>query len=245
MKRFFIHFQIAVIFAFHPNVARAQVIGHGVAIPYLSFLYPFTNRANLSPNYPMLGLDPTEGLVLWVWKPAPTNWVIESSTDLAAWRTDRLFYNNYLNADPVTLRAGGGAVAAPGENRFFRARVSSDLPGNAVKRWKQAGIIDYTFDYSYTCFCRDGSLRGTVTVRDGNVLSVTNAVHFVVTGPPDPVPPASSLFPSITELLVTQRPYFHVINLDPVYGYPRDIALGNPERDAGATIMVTNFRPNQ
>jgi hypothetical protein len=221
---------------------QSQLVRAPLSIPYESFGYAYTNLGKLQKNVSMLGMHSYPGPVLWVFNPAPTNWVIETSSDLVKWRSDRVFFSPYTDRNPTLLEAG--TPAATNGLGFFRARMTPDLRGAASEKWRLGGIKDYTFDYSKGCFCNP--IRGTVTVRGGQLFAVTNAVRLRLSGAPDPSPPALSEFETIDKIFETLdstvRFTFLGASLDPELGYPRQIVVGSPEADSGFTITVANLK---
>jgi hypothetical protein len=111
----------------------------------------------------------------------------------------------------------------------------------ALARWKAAGLSNYSFRSSVSCFCRDDyGAPMTVTVRDGEVVAVVDRV----TGAARPLnyrQPIDSLF-AMVAVEIRVRPERLRVTYDAARGFPRTLTYGTPENDGGGSIVADSLR---
>jgi hypothetical protein len=141
------------------------------------------------------------GYFLFASGPQATNFVLESSKDLGTWTVVHQ------------------AIGWPGTNPVFRVmdelQIQSQgfwraIPGEAVatrqQRWHDHEPVEYTFRFRHMISFWEGGVRGTVRVRNGTVIEVTDAVDDRTSQPiPQPDP---AQFLSIDQLFVEIRRAF-------------------------------------
>jgi hypothetical protein len=107
--------------------------------------------------------------------------------------------------------------------------------------WNGARLSNYSFTSTVVCYCVDGFTSPMrVTVRRDTVTTVVD----IQTGASNP-PGWRSAVPALFALIrreAVERPDRLVVTYDARLGYPRRIAFGEPERDAGGTIAIDNLR---
>ena len=111
----------------------------------------------------------------------------------------------------------------------------------AESAWRDAGIRNYSFVGTVSCFCPDDySGPKRVTVRNGLVTLVTDPRD-------DRVYPASWRHPVDSLFnLIRREATTHPARLDVTYdrrlGYPRRISYGPQELDGGGVITIESLR---
>jgi len=103
--------------------------------------------------------------------PAATNFVLEASVDLRSWTTQFQAFGSpttnpvYQVMDELQTNRQMFWRAAPGEELSLQEG-----------RWRNQEPLEYTFRLRHIVSFWQGGVRGTVRVRDGTVVEVTNAV---------------------------------------------------------------------
>ena len=92
----------------------------------------------------------------------------------------------------------------------------------AKERWQRAGLTNYSFTSSVTCFCRDEYIVPMrVTVRHGQVTDVVD----IRTGASRPLPyrqPVDSIF-GLVRVEIRERPERLTVSYDRTLGFPRTL----------------------
>ena len=122
-----------------------------------------------------------------------TNFLLETSSDLKAWEIQ---YQSFGWPGTNAVQRIGPSVEGR-SRQFVRARPGESLDA-LEQRWLENEPTEYTFRLqSEPCLC-PGSFHGTVRVRNGSVVEVTDAMDDF-TGEPIPRPDLST-FLTITQL---------------------------------------------
>jgi hypothetical protein len=98
-----------------------------------------------------------------------TNFLVEVSDDLRRWKG--LITVDTTKPDVVVADDSSDRTTV----RFYRARVPGLSLDDQQAAWASAGLRHYQYRFTRSCFCKAAMLSGTVTVRDGVVVSVTDA----------------------------------------------------------------------
>ena len=170
-----------------------------------------------------------------------TDFALEFSTDLQHWVTFRNYHVQGLNL--VTIPASASNPDST-TRRFYRMRIPGDLPDAKLAEWQSRGIGSYRYHYAPRigfCNCIDSAM---VTVRNGAVVSVTDAVR--ASGAPEPNPNLTD-FPTIEALFDVIKNAEQSSDLvwvgivyDPILSYPLDMTLwANPDWSHG--FVVSDF----
>lgn len=161
----------------------------------------------------------TDSFFLFATGPAATNFVLESSVDLKTW--NRLYQAiGTPGTNPVSQLSYGWPLS---EVTFLRA-----LPGDSIdvlaQHWLAWEPEEYVFHLQHVTDFWGAGVEGTVRVRNGVVIAVTNAIDARTRLP---IPnPDWSLFPSLTGLFeVVRREYESGtqqvrLEFDPAYCFP-------------------------
>jgi hypothetical protein len=151
------------------------------------------------------------------------NFLVEVSCDLRGWA--ELINVDTTKPDVVVEDHASGS----GPVRFYRARVPGLSVEDQQAAWTAAGLRQYRFHFTRSCFCRPGILSGTVTVRDGVVVSVTDASDGQLG---QPIASADiAQFKSIEQLFEVirdakaNRADVIAVNYDPNLKFPARVAL--------------------
>ena len=108
--------------------------------------------------------------------------------------------------------------------------------------WQRAGLRNYVFTSSLSCFCApDYAAPMSVTVHNGVVTAITNAA----TGAPQPLSirqPIDSIFANL-ERQAVENPTLLTAQFDPTYGYPVHAEFGSLAADAGYVLDLSKLRP--
>lgn len=166
-----------------------------------------------------------------------TKFAVECSEDLTHWKT----LWNYSFRDVTNVFSIPDPSPATGAARFYRLRSPGDLVDDRQAEWTSQAILSCRFRYEPRigfCNCIKSAL---VTVSQGVVTSVSDAVR--ATGFPEPNPNIAD-FPSIEQLFdmirrcQSSRDYEWVrIVYDPILNYPVDVFLGgHPDSAKGFTL---------
>lgn len=153
---------------------------------------------------------------------------IEVSEDLSNWQRHlqvdtRL--ESLLVYDPDASRGGA--------RRFYRGRVPGLSVDEARAAWHETGLQSYTYHFRRLCFCVPGTPReADITVRNGQVSSVTNVVYVPSPDPSEEPPeqPDLSKFQTIDGLFaLIEEATLHadsvVVLYDLAWDFPRRIAI--------------------
>ena len=135
-----------------------------------------------------------------------------------------------------------GAAAGLGCSRSLG--IQWDLYHDAVRRWNQANLDDYSFEYRYECFCPSYGLA-LITVEDGVVTSsewIDGPIDDVRPDPPEHT--IEELF-AMTRDGLRRRPDHMTSAYDEAIGYPSDIHFDFEENTADEEwgFIVRNFTP--
>ena len=113
--------------------------------------------------------------------------------------------------------------------------------GAAKERWQRAGLTNYSFISSVSCFCsREYVAPMRVTVRQGQVTDVVD----IGTGASRPLTyrqPVESIF-GLVQVEIRERPERLEVSYDRTLGFPRTLTTGTPENDAGGRITIDSVR---
>lgn len=113
--------------------------------------------------------------------------------------------------------------------------------GAAKERWQKAGLTNYSFTSSVTCFCRDEYVVPMrVTVRHGQVTDVVD----IRTGASRPLTyrqPVDSIF-GLVRVEIRERPERLTVSYDRTLGFPRTLTYGTPENDGGGYITIDSVQ---
>jgi hypothetical protein len=142
-----------------------------------------------------------QGSFVFVSGPAVTNYVLETSIDLKTWRNVFQAFG-WPGTNPV-FRVGPGWQT--NAHAFWRA-----FPGETLEtqeqRWREQEPIEYTYRFRHMVGFWQGGVQGTVRVREGVVIAVTDARDDQTL---EPIPqPDLSQFLTITRLLSEIRREF-------------------------------------
>src|SRR5207249_4809365 len=128
-------------------------------------------QTNLGPMLRLGQVPGMNGYFLFVLGPQATNFVLETSADLKSWTTLYQAFG-WPGTNPVyriMQKSPSGAHA------FWRA-----VPGEPLlvkeQRWTNQEPVEYRFRLRHMVSFWEGGVRGTVRVRDGRVVEVTDAV---------------------------------------------------------------------
>jgi hypothetical protein len=128
--------------------------------------------------------------------------------------------------------------------------AGTELSRNQTK-WEQAGIEDYQFELTVGCFCPfGGQMPVTVEVRDGEVVSMTDANGEVVS-PTDPMYENILQYATIDGLFSylasdsVQEADKLTVTYDPTYGFPTEMDIDFIElaMDDELYLSVSGFEP--
>jgi hypothetical protein len=192
---------------------------------------------------PLLGTDGPLGtsVQLPIVPASATDFALEFSNDLQHWKV--LWNYHVRSADLVTIPA-----STPSQDskacRFYRLRVPGDLVDGKLAEWKSRGITSYRYHYAPLigfCNCINSA---NVTVQNGIVVGVTDAVRASGTPEPNPnladFPTIEGLFQSVIAAEQTSDLVWVGVQYDPVLSYPTNLAFwANP--DAGHGFVISQF----
>ena len=182
----------------------------------------------------------SQGALFWVVPVSiggTTDFALEASDDLSHWQTlwnvTHQDSTNVLNLPDVGIPAG--------QARCFRLRVPGDSIEDRQGAWTGLGIVEYRYHYAPRIGFCNCITSATVTVRNGVVTKVADAIR--ATGFPEPNPNLQE-FMSIDQLFDAIRGYqrssdylWVCVQYDPVNGFPADVLLGaKPDWGGGFTI---------
>jgi hypothetical protein len=120
------------------------------------------------------------------------------------------------------------------------AGVSLDL-ARATQMWQRAGLTNYVFESTLSCYCPVEYLGPhVVTVKSGVVTAIASKSTGAAV-PLDYRTPIDSVFALVRREQAT-RPQHLTVTFDSTLGYPRAIKYGTPENDAGGYISINNLR---
>ena len=116
----------------------------------------------------------------------------------------------------------------------------------ALERWEQAGIVDYSYTGAWTCFCpEDYRADAQVTVAGGTVTAVHSAAPDVETIPaPERFLSIEGLFALIQDAIAGGAARVDV-SYDETYGYPVELFIDYDERmaDEEDRFTISSFTP--
>jgi hypothetical protein len=105
------------------------------------------------------------------------------------------------------------------------------------ERWRQAGLVNYRYRGSISCFCGgDFVAPVTVTVRNGTVTAVADRATGAARSLNGRTT-IDSLF-SLVANEIRERPNRLQVTYDAGLGYPRTLTYGTPENDGGGYITA-------
>ena len=152
-----------------------------------------------------------------------TNFLVEVSNDLRSWKA-------LLSVDarkPTVEVVDRNDPKDTNWLKFYRARVPGISVDDQQAAWAATGLESYSYHFARVCFCRPIILSGTVNVRDGTVVGVTNAFDGS-----QPIPnPDLSEFKSVEQLFEVirqaklQQADTIAIKYDPVLRFPARVML--------------------
>lgn len=186
---------------------------------------PFPASAPVQMKPPVLAGGNSSGPVqLPIMLAGTTDFALEFSDDLQHWQVARNYH--VANAGLVTLPDFGTEEK---NSRFYRLRIPGDLPADELSAWKGHGISSYRYHYEPRigfCNCINSA---NVTVRNGVVASVTNAVRASGTPEPNPNPADFPTIETLFEQIKTAEQNPEVpwvgVRYDPVLNFPADMLL--------------------
>lgn len=171
-----------------------------------------------------------------------TDFALEFSNDLQHWQ---ILWNYHVGStDLVTVPA---STPRPDSKayRFYRLRIPGDLVDDKRAQWESLGITSYRYHYAPLigfCNCINSA---DVTVQNGAVVSVTNAVR--ASGKPEPNPKLADfptievLFQSVLEAEQSSELVWVGVQYDPVLSYPTDLRLWAIP-DMGHGFVISDFQ---
>lgn len=112
----------------------------------------------------------------------------------------------------------------------------------ARSRWSTAGLADYSFHYTRSCFCPPFVVE--VEVRDGRVISVRDIAADSLFSVPLPDLSIPHLFVELQEF-IDRRPHELTATYDSVTGAPLQFSVDPIEHavDVGYGVTTSAFRP--
>jgi hypothetical protein len=213
---------------------------HRPTVPSTS---PSTAPAELKP--PLLGGAGSSGspVQLPVVPTGATDFALEVSEDLQHWQVARNYH--VASANLVTVPDPG----PPSEkNRFYRLRIPGDLVADKLTAWKAHGITSYGYHYAPRIGFCNCIVSADLTVNNGVVVNVTNAVR--ASGDPEPNPnPAdfptiNDLFDQITAAEQDSQIAWVGVEYDPVLSFPAEMGLwSNPDLPHGFVVSEFEILP--
>lgn len=105
------------------------------------------------------------------------NFSILSSTNFTKWLPRIDVFGKHISLDVAdhTVDAENSAT------RYYKAADLQNEPSNMLTKWKALGISRYRFDFTRVCGCTPAVLTATVTVENGQVLTVDNVQPYMTT----------------------------------------------------------------
>jgi len=203
------------------------------AVGFLLLTLPFGAAAELeAPVVLRLGqVEPLSAPVVLVSGPQVTSFVLETSTDLRSWT---LVYHAFGQPGEHPLFALDARWQPPGQ-QFWRARPTASL-AEREQLWHARAPFEYTFHFRHMVSFFEGGVRGTVRVRGGVMVGVTDAAEDR-SGQPIPQPDLAQfrsieqLFGEIGKALEAGAQQV-AVTYDPTGAYPARVLV---DRD---TLMV-------
>ena len=107
----------------------------------------------------------------------------------------------------------------------------------AVGRWSNAGLVNYRFRSTVSCFCSpEFTAPMLVTVRGGVVTEIVTSA----TGASQPITYRQTIerMFSVVRSEIRERPERLQVTYDPTLGFPRTLTYGTPENDGGGYISI-------
>ena len=98
--------------------------------------------------------------------------VLDASTDLKSWSP----YMNVFSRVRSIRFFDRSTNSLPSSPQFFRARSAPENVNQLRQEWQGLGYSNYKFTFKRICFCGQDVLSGTVTVNNGQVVAVTDAL---------------------------------------------------------------------
>ena len=129
------------------------------------------------------------------------NFLLQSTTDLQEWHPFLHVFSRLESFRIVDRSSLQERIKA----RFFRVSGSALTLSEMSAAWQNLNIKRYRFTFSRTCFCTPYTLQGTVTVQDGEVVTVENVVDAI-----NPVAPRPIENPNLSEFKSVEQ-LFHII----------------------------------
>ena len=142
------------------------------------------------------------------------------------------------NAVRALLLIGALVACSNDQMSPFWASLTLD---KAWARWNSAGLSNYRFRSSVSCFCLDQYTRPMrVTVRQGQVTEVVD----IATGTARPLAyrqPVDSIF-ALIRTEIAERPERLQVTYDHSLGFPRRLTYGIRETDGGGDITIDSVQ---